>query len=381
MARPKKVINEVSATSQAGAAPDNDKTESQKSLHPSSHPANDPKAMPNRTAMLAKMIGAANAVTDDEWLKLFNGMMSYHDKAGHGMGIKDGQAGGNLRTQDTHASGASSSHNYGQVKMPTPHLKDGGMGGLHDSVKHAIAQDVETMLEGQEGLSEEFKTAAATLFEAAVEARVAAIQTELTEAADQKIEEEITGITQSLVEGLDTYLDYVANEWMQENQVAVESSLRNELASEFITGLRNLFVEHNFNIPEEQVAVVDTMAERIAELEKRLNDALMENAELNSTLVDVAKKEAVAKLSEGLTLAESEKLRELAENVDADTLEQYETKVKTIKESNFVKGTKKSSITEQMEAVDEDNKPEDKPKQNAPDMQRYAMAISRTLYR
>jgi hypothetical protein len=287
------------------------------------------------------------------------------------MGVGD-NSGHNKSTLDMKASAATSEHSYGDVKMPMP--------TLGAAVKESIKQDVNDLLSGQE-LSEEFKAQATTLFEAAIEARVHSIELELTESAEQALEEQVKEITTSLVEGLDTYLDYVGNEWMKENEVAIESSLRNELASEFITGLRNLFTEHNFNIPEDEVEVVDTMAQRIDDLETRLNDALLLNAELSGQLVDNEKKEIVTKLSEGLTLAESEKLKKLAENVDAENVDEYVKKVNVIKESNFVKGTKKSHINESMEEVDENNKPEETEKFSSPEMAHYAAAISRSLLR
>lgn len=328
------------------------------SLHPAAKPNDDPKAW-NKSGLLAKMIGASHAMTSDELLKHFNGMMEWQKKAGHGPGVGD-VSGSNKATQNMHPSAASH---------------------VASNVKEAIKADVESLLSEQDGLSDEFKGKAATLFEAALEARVAAELVRLDEEFQTSLNEAIEEVTISLKDDLDKYLGYVADEWMEENTLAVETGLRNEMTNDFITGLRSLFLEHNINIPEGQDDVVDTMAEQIATLESQLNDLISENSELKDLVSEATKKEAVDKICEGMTLVESEKLRELAANVDADDLEEYTKKITVIKESALVKGAsaKKSTINESLEQVDPDNAPEPEVSYPSPAMARYARAISRTV--
>ncbi len=332
-----------------------DGTAAASTLHPGSKGINDPKS---RVEMIAQMIGAAHAAKDTDLIKLFNGMMDYHGKVGHGMGIKDGASGHNAGTLATHPSDASH---------------------ITSNVKEAIQQDVEKMLNGYE-LAEEFKTEAKVLFEAALEARVAAIQVELTEAHQQALEEELETITEELVGTLDQYLDYAANEWMVENEVAIESSLRNEMTGEFIEGLRKLFTEHSFNIPEDQVEIVDTMASKIEDLETRLGELMAVNAELAQAVGEAEKEAAIEQVCEGLTLAESEQLRGLVINIEADDMEGFLEKAQVIRESNFVKGSKKTkALNESLEEVDEDNIPPEDRKYSSPQMKSYAAAITRSL--
>jgi len=344
-------------------------TAAAESLKPNSHPAEDPKS---KAEMIAKMVGASLAMQDNDLLKHFNSMMSYHSQVGHGMGVGD-VAGRNNATHDMHPSDATHEHSYGKEKMATPHL----------AVKEAIKQDVSKLLDGEDGLSGEFKDKATTLFEAAVDAQVNAILVEMEDTYNKRLDEEIQGLTEELLHGVDNYLDYVAKEWLTENQVAIESALRNQMTAEFIEGLRNLFLQHNANIPEEQVDIVDTLATKVDELESRVNDLITDNGSLKEKVAGYEKKEVVEKLSEGLTLQQTEKLRELSETVDADDIEAFTKKVTVIKESNFVKGTPKKkteTLNETMEAVDEDNAPaEDNLKNLAPQMQSYMKAISRTL--
>jgi hypothetical protein len=351
----KKMIKENAQVDESGDPVKTDSsTAAASTLHPGAKGINDAKS---RVEMIAQMIGAAHAAKDEDLVKHFNSMMAYHDKVGHGMGVGD-NSGHNKGTLATHPSAASH---------------------ISSNVKEAIKQDVETMLDGQEGLTEEFKTQAATLFEAAVEARVAGIQVELTEAYNNALEVDLNEISEELVGTVDQYLDYAATEWMKENEVAIESALRNEMTTEFIAGLRQLFVDHSINIPEEQVEVVDTMAAKIEELESRLNDALTENAALSQVVSEHEKAEAIEKVCEGLTLVESEKLRELVENIEADDVESFTKKATVIKESNFVKGTAKKTIVESMEQVDPDNAPTEPKKYSSPQMKSYAQAISRSL--
>ena len=330
-----------------------DETVAADSLGSGSHKVSDEGTITHRTEILAKMIGAAHAMQSDELLKHFNAMMAASHNQSRGAPDKSAS---NKATLKTHPSSAS-------------------------HIKEAIKDDVETLLSEQDGLSPEFKEKATTLFEAAVEARVSAIEVELEEAAEGVVQEQLEAITGDLVTGIENYLDYVAKEWLVENEVAIESSLRNEMTSEFINGLKILFTEHNINIPEDQVEIVDTMAQRIEELETRLSELITENAELKSVVSEAEKTTAIDQVCEGLTLVESEKLHELAANVEADDLETFTKKVMVIKESNFVKGAKKSQINEDLDEANPDNAPVEERSYSSPKMSSYAAAITRTIPR
>lgn len=322
------------------------------SLKAGSHSVDDPKSMTNKTAMLAQMIGTAHAMTDEHLTKWWEEALARAKEIGHGVGIPDGASAKNKSTIETHG------------------------------VKEAIAQDVQKILSEQEGLSEEFKQKATTLFEAAVEARVKSEQIRIEEEMQKQFDEELEKGVEVIAEGVEEFLEWATDEWMKDNELAIESSLRNELAQDFLTGLRNLFVENNFNIPEEQVNLVDTMATRIEELEGRLNDTITENADLRKAIEEATIAATVAEVSEGLTVTEAEKLAGLAENLDYDSVEDFKTKLETIKESQFVKDTKKSVLNETMEEVNEDNAVQDDPAKGLPpEMRNYVAAVSRTVRR
>jgi hypothetical protein len=328
-----------------------DETSAADSLAPNSKGVGDPKSMTSKSAILAKMIGAAHAMQSDELLKHFNSMMdASHNQS---RGVPDGNSEHNKSSLSTHPSAAS-------------------------NIKETIQQDVALILDGEEGLSEEFKSKATTLFEAAVEARVNGIIVELEDEYVDALQEQVKEIQTDLVKNLEQYFDYITEQWMKENEVAIESSLRNEMTAEFMNGLRQLFLEHNVNIPEEQVEIVDTMATKIEELETRVNDLINEKSELEQFVSEARKREAIDSVCEGLTLVEAEKLRGLAENVEADDIEAFTKKVEVIKESNFVKGTKTSMVNESLEEVDEDNKEPEPREFSSPQMKSYAAAISRT---
>lgn len=248
------------------------------------------------------------------------------------------------------------------------------------SYKEEVEKEIGQMFSEQEGLSPEFKEKAKVLFETALNAQVAFIEAEIQEAAEAALEEEITEINEAVTEKIGSYLDYVAEEWMNENEVAIESSLRNEIADNFIEGLRQLFIENNFNIPEEQIEVVDTLAERIESLESSLNDAILEVAELRKYREDAEKSRVVEEMSEGLTLVEAENFANFVENVEAEDIEEFAEKVQMIKESKFVKGpTKKSNVGANLEEINEDLQESGDEKVVSPAMKRYVDNIKRTL--
>lgn len=254
-------------------------------------------------------------------------------------------------------------------------------------VAHGVKEDLDKALEGVEGLSEEFRSKASTLFEAAVEARMILERQQLDEQVkklqeeyDAKLLTEVEHITECMTEATQEYLDYAGQEWMKENEVAIESALRVEIAEDLLEGLKNLLISNNFQIPEEQVDVVSTMSEKIDELEGRLATSISEIADLKKALEESAKKDIVAKVTEGLTVVETEKLKELAENLDYETVDEFKSKLETIKGSQFVKEPKKSLLAEDLEEPDTSNEPKEE-KYVDPEMKGLVDFISRQVAR
>jgi len=243
--------------------------------------------------------------------------------------------------------------------------------------KAKIKEDMDALLEG-ENLSEEFVTKAATIFEAAVIARaeevVALAEAELFEQFEAAVEE----IKEDLAAKVDDYLNYMVEEWVKDNEIAIESGLRAEITEEFIDGLRNLFVEHYIDIPAEKVDVVEGLSTRIEDLESALNEEIARGIELTKSLNEQKKIEAIYTACEGLTQTQVEKLKSLAENVEFTTEDEFVGKIDTLKESYFkadIKVADSSSLDEVL--VEEDG--ETVAKSADPLMEAYSKTISKSL--
>lgn len=241
-------------------------------------------------------------------------------------------------------------------------------------------EDVDAMFSGQD-LSEEFKQKVTTIFEAAVIARAVAVVEELEEEILEMAAQSVEEAKEELEEQMSAYATYVAKEWLAENQLAVETGLKAEIMEEFIDGLRGLFVEHNINIPDEQVDVVEAMAEEMAELQEELNKALNLNVELVEAINEATKESIVSSVCEGLTATQAEKVKALAEGVEFTTEGEYQEKVELIKESYFSNKVKQPSVqssvaTKEMLAEQSSDYTESTA---SPLMEKYVSAISRTL--
>ena len=206
-----------------------------------------------------------------------------------------------------------------------------------------ITEDLNAIF-GENDLSEEFKTQVATIFEAAV---VSKINTEI-ELIEQefsaKLEASVEEIAGSLTEQIDSYLDYAVDQWMSDNELAVERGIKTEVTEEFIGGLKQLFVEHYVDIPEERVDVVDSLADRVEELENSLNESIEANIELNSIVESFQRDELVDAATADLTNMEAEKLRSLSEGVDFEDVDQYQEALETLRESYFPRASKGGAI-------------------------------------
>lgn len=197
-----------------------------------------------------------------------------------------------------------------------------------------IEEDVTALLSGEE-LSEEFQSKARTIFEAAIRNKVAIVKEELQSQYEGKLAEELTAVRDSLSERVDAYLEYVADEWMAENAIAVEHGLRTEMTESFLQGMHSLFSEHYVAIPEERFDVVESMVEKLDEMESKLNEQIERNVGLNNRLGTVVAEGIFFEVSEGLAETQKDKLSALAESVEFDSETGYREKLESLKESYF----------------------------------------------
>ena len=200
--------------------------------------------------------------------------------------------------------------------------------------EYSIEEDVEALLAGEE-LSEEFQEKARTIFETAIKAKVAEVQEELKAQYEATLEEEVSVIKEELTDRVDAYLEYVAQEWMTENQLAVEQGLKTEMTESFLTGMKSLFEEHYVTIPEEKYDVLNSMVEKLDEMEDKLNEQIKSNIALNQRLAESVAEAIFSEVCEGLALSQKDKLASLAENVEFDSEENYREKLVTLRKSYF----------------------------------------------
>ena len=223
----------------------------------------------------------------------------------------------------------------------------------------SVKEDVDALLNGEE-LSEEFRAKAETIFEAAVMTRVKAELTRIEEEFEAKLQESVAQNVEGIVEQVDGYLGYIAEQWMTQNEIALERGMKSDILEGFIGGLKNLFEEHYIDIPEEKFDVLGEMESKIDELEAKLNEQVSANIELSKTLAESNRAEIVKTVSEGLTDTETEKFMSLVEELSYEDQTSFETKVKTIRENYFTtKGTTeiKSVVTDApVEALTEEKK-------------------------
>ena len=197
-----------------------------------------------------------------------------------------------------------------------------------------IEEDVNALLEGEE-LSEEFQEKARTIFEAAIRSKVSEIKEELQATYENALIEEVQFIKEELTERLDTYLEYVADEWIQENALAIEHGLKTEMTESFLQGMRGLFEDHYVSIPEDRYDVIESMVDKLDEMEEKLNEQIERNIALNRRLAESVADVIFADVAEGLALSQKDKLASLAENVEFDSEENYREKLVTLRESYF----------------------------------------------
>jgi AcrR family transcriptional regulator len=197
-----------------------------------------------------------------------------------------------------------------------------------------MSEDIEALFSGEE-LSEEFRAKATAIFEAAVKRKLEEELAAIEEAYAQTLEEQVASIHEELSNNVDDYLNYVVENWMVENEVAIEAGLRTELTEDFISGLHSLFIENYIDIPEDKVSVIEEMGAHVEELTDKLNEEIERNVILNKMLSESQQVEVFNQMTEGLTATQADKLKTLAEGITYDSVEEYAEKVSTLKESYF----------------------------------------------
>ena len=203
---------------------------------------------------------------------------------------------------------------------------------IEDSID--VEEDLTALLEGEE-LSEEFQNKARTIFEAAIKTKISEVKSELQEQYEKTIVEEVASVKAELAERVDAYLEYVSDEWMSENKLAVEAGLKTEMTESFLTGMKSLFEDHYVTIPEDKYDVLNSMVEKLDEMEGKLNEQIDKNVALNKRLAESTSDVILADVSEGLAVTQKDKLATLAENVEFDGEDNYREKLVTLRNSYF----------------------------------------------
>jgi hypothetical protein len=321
-------------------------------LHPGAKSVSDPKS---KIGMMQAVMGQMHQMSKGDLTHWFNAT-----QAQFGPG-------------KTYGVGDNSAQNTSSIDMKTGK----GPKTKYPMPKLGMKEDVEEMFNGYD-LSEDFKEEASTLFEAAISARLIAETARLEEEFEQKLAEELAVFNEDLTSKIDTYLDYVVENWMKENEVAIESTLRNEIMEEFMDGLKNLFSEHYISVPEDKVDVLEALAEKVTSLEEKLDETISENAALKGTLIEDQARDIFEELASDLALTQQEKFAALAEGIEFDgNLNTYAKKLNIIKEnyfhndsttysSNIEEETFEGEISESTRYVD-------------PQVNRYVQAIARNV--
>ena len=245
-----------------------------------------------------------------------------------------------------------------------------------EEVEIDLSDDVKALVSSDADLSEEFKDKAATIFETAVKTRIKE-QTKILEAQyEEKLASEKETIKEAMTEKVDSYLNYVVEEWMKENELAVERGIRTEIAEDFITGLKGLFKEHYIDVPEEKYNVLDDLTNQNKKLEDKLNEQIEKNVELSKKVSDADRHTIVAEISDDLADTEKEKFTSMAENVEYDSADKFREKLETIKESYFPK----KKIEESSSKDDVDSVAANAPiESNTDAMAAYTAAITKNI--
>ena len=235
-----------------------------------------------------------------------------------------------------------------------------------------VKEHVDALIAGEKDLTDEFKTKSATIFETAIKSKVKEIEEEMETDYTNKFEQESAKANAELTEKVDSYLSYVVEEWMKENEIALERGIKGEIAEDFINGLKKLFEDHYIDVPDEKYNVLEDQADKIEKLEKDLNEQIQKNVDLNKEVGSKTKDEIKSKVSEDLADTAKEKFAKLAEEIEYSNADDYTKKLETVKESYFGKKTETKESLDDVAAGESSN--EDLSKA----MAAYSAAISKT---
>ena len=252
-------------------------------------------------------------------------------------------------------------------------VKAGYMKSSYKMKKEEVDEHMNALVAGQDDLSEEFKTKAATVFESAVNSKVKEIAETMDADYNNKLEQESAKAKEELTEKVDSYLSYVVEEWMKENEIALERGIKGEIAEDFISGLKKLFAEHYIDVPDEKYNVLEDQASKIEELEKKLNEQIEKNVELNKDNAEKSRKEIMAEVAGDLADTAKEKFAKLAEEIEWSDAESFKKKCETIKESYF---GKKEEVKDKLDDVAAGDEASNEDLSQA--MAAYTAAISKT---
>ena len=242
-----------------------------------------------------------------------------------------------------------------------------------EKIEYSVEDDINALIEGEE-LSESFREKAATIFEAAINSKVKGIKEELTASYEEKLVEEVASIKEELKDRVDSYLEYVADEWVAENQLAVESGLKEEMTESFISGMKSLFEEHYVTIPEEKYDVIESMVDKLDEMEGKLNEQIEKNVALNKRLAESVSDVVFAEVTDGLAQTQKDKLAGLVDNVEFESETAYREKLNTLKESYFPTKVAQRNTTENLT---EETGSTDYTSSVSPSMEAYLKTLTR----
>jgi hypothetical protein len=252
--------------------------------------------------------------------------------------------------------------NFTSKSATAPTTKPSAASSKMDSMKseeveqeesNFVSEDINAIFADDSTISEEFRTKVSTIFEARVLDRVAQIEEQIETHYASMLEEAVESVKEELTDKVNDYLSYVVEQWMEENQIAIDNGIRSELAEDFINGLKNLFAEHYIDVPAEKVDLVDELAAKVEELSSKLDEEVERSIEYRNALFEAHKSEVTREVCEGLTATQVEKIKTLAESVDYSTEEEYRTKLDTIRENYFPSGVKKANATALQEQVED----------------------------
>ena len=216
-----------------------------------------------------------------------------------------------------------------------------------------VSSDIDAMF-ADSAISEEFRSKVSTIFEARVQDRISQLEEETEARYASMLEEAVESVKEDLTEKVNDYLSYVVEQWIADNEIAIEKGLRAELTEDFIAGLKNLFVEHYIDVPSDKVDLVEELASKVEELEGQLNEEIERGIEIKKSLVESRKQEITHAVTEGLIATQVEKIKSLAEGVEFSTEDEYKTKLETIRENYFPSGNVKKADADQLHEQVED---------------------------